>query len=59
MRLLEAAEAAGVCHFLPSEYAIDLPLLQRGSTLDALAVRQAVIDSGLDYTFVVTGGFTG
>ena len=63
LRLLEAAKAAGVRHFLPSEYGFDIPLVGPGSTLDGVlgpkhVVQRAVIDSGLDYTIVYTGGFT-
>ena len=63
LRLLEAAKTAGVKHFIPSEFAFDIPLVGSNTTLEAvlgpkLVVQRAVISSGLDYTFVCTGGFT-
>ena len=63
LRLLDAAKAANVRHFFPSDYGFDTPLVGSGTTLDGmlapkLTVQRAVMDSGLDYTVVCTGAFT-
>lgn len=60
--LIEAARAAGVKHFVPSEFGFELTKVPPASSLavvfDAkLAVQKALFDSGLDWTVVLVGAF--
>ena len=62
MPVLAAAQAAGVQHFFPSEFGMDVEALPEGGTMEAmratrLAVRQAVRASGLPWTVVNAGYF--
>ena len=61
--LIEAAKAAGVRHFLPSEFGVDTELLPIAGTLTPMlqgkkGVQQAVKAAGLDQTLVFVGGFS-
>ena len=62
-QLLEAAKAAGVRHFIPSDFGSDYDNIPRDSAVydflvkPKLPVHEAVKKSGLDYTFIATGWF--
>ena len=61
--LLEACKAAGVRHFLPSDYSIDIDAAPVGSAMyesfakDKQEVHAAIRRSGMDWTFMATGVF--
>ena len=61
--LLEACKAAGVRHFLPSDYTMDVDAVPADSELYEVfakpkqAVHTAVRQSGMEWTFTATGVF--
>ena len=61
--LIEACKAAGVRHFLPSDYTIDSDAVPAGSAMydtfarPKQAVHLAVRQSGMEWTFIATGVF--
>jgi len=59
--LVKAAVAAGVRHFIPSEFAFGIADIGRGSVItgfdDKLDVRDAVRQTGINYTFIEVGLF--
>ena len=61
-RYITAAKLAGVQWFVPSEFGGDSQAVGRGSLVSLydtkIDVQAAVKASGLDYTFVYTGGFS-
>lgn len=61
LNLLNAAKQAGVTRFIPADYSADYFQMQLGDNLvwdQRLTVGQAVKESGLNYTFIMNGGFT-
>lgn len=60
LNLLNAAKAAGVSRFMPSDYSADYTKLQLGDHHNydfRIQVAQAVKESGLNYTFIMPGAF--
>ena len=58
--LLNAAKAAGVKRFIPSEFGVDPYAAGPGACdlFDAkMAVQKMIIDSGINYTMIYTNGF--
>jgi uncharacterized protein YbjT (DUF2867 family) len=59
-RLLEAAQAAGVSRFVPSDYSLDMFALEPGENWNSDSRRtfdQRLMASGLGYTILFIGGF--
>ena len=62
--LIESCKAAGVQHFIPSDFGLDYDVLQAGHPLWDVLVKPrqdlhaAIKQSGLDWTFIATGEFT-
>jgi len=56
--LAQAAKEAGVKLFIPSEYGFDVALAPELTIFDGKrAVRKAVESLGLNYAYIITGGF--
>jgi len=56
--LAQAAKEAGVKLFLPSEYGFDFALAPELTIFDGKrAVRKAIESIGINYTYIITGGF--
>lgn len=61
--LIEACKAAGVRHFLPSDYTIDIDAVPASSAIydtfaqPKQAVHTAIRQSGMEWTFIATGVF--
>ncbi|CAG8583395.1 8454_t:CDS:2 [Paraglomus occultum] len=55
--LLNAAKAAGVRRFIPSEFGTETQLGDHPMTDTKATFRQKVKESGLEYTFIITGTF--
>jgi len=56
-KLLEAAKLSGIRRFLPSEYSYDWNSEEDPFFSNKAKLRQELEASGLEYTYIVTGGF--